>query len=241
MGEVLHIAVDGARFAARFGGWHVPLVVEDPPGTLAPWTLSAHLAALARCVNPVLGLDAERLADEVLAACWSGAPDPALRPLALWWAAGAAPDVGAELRLGAQRVRLRPWSHGARLAALEAAGAARQPPELDLGVYLEAQVRASVEVLGPPGVDPSELPAGLVLAAVLAVNRPRPLPALWGARELELCAALGMSPRQLLALPAAELDEALLLLGRPRKAPSPPPAPVGLAAHPDTTTIWFGA
>ena len=236
MAEALNITVDGAQFWVQFSGWDRALRVNTPPGELRPWTLDLHLEQLAS--SAAQGPDAQGFADAVLAQCWSGAPDPALRPLALWWAAGGDSPPARTVTLGESELPLRPWRFAERAAALAEAGAFGQPPSLDLVKYLSAMVRACLPEL--PAQAFAQLPAGPTLAAVSAVNQVAPdMPPALRETTRRLCQFLGWTPRQVWQADAAEMDEVLQLI-QAEPAPAPrAPAPQGLAAHPDTTVIWF--
>jgi len=256
-------ALDGVVFAGRFDGFGRPLEVVAPDGAMAvlqPWTYAAHLAALRDCVvaEPEgLVLDRARFAAHVLAA--SGLAPAAqgwLRPLALWWAAGGEEDALATadgpVDLGPARAQLRPWTEGERLSALGAAlvrgGAAGD--YLDAVGYLDAMVRRSLVALDPPlalaALD-SRATARL-LAATIALNIHDPaadpllsgaLPAAAVEATLGLCRALGWTPAQVLAAPAAEVQRLLALVGMPAPAAAPLPRATGLATLPDAVVFTF--
>lgn len=204
-----------------------------------------------------------------------------LLPVALWWAAGGGdtpddtPDAGvandflsdrvihrsgdsmsaghAPVDLGSTRARLRPWTEGERLAALDATirgGAAGD--WLDGVGYLDAMVRCSLVALEPPAVLEAldSLAVARLLGAVTALNILDPgrdpllsglLPEAVMEGTLELCRALGWTPAQVLGAPAAEVQRLMALLRR-TAARSTRPAPIrpaGLAAHPDATVFTF--
>lgn len=243
MDELRTIAVDGETFAVRFRGWHVDLDVVEPAGRLAPWRLGLHAEALAACSGPD-ELDAAAFADAVLGACWSGeAPGP--RPLALWWASGAEVDVHDGVDVGLAQIRLRPWTFAARIHALWEAGALDERPRLDVARWLLARVASNIASV-EPAVAIASLPAAPVLAAIDALDAPpdglalSTLPAPLRATIQRVCRALGWTPSQVLAAPAAEIDRVLELFDEPAPALTSRPAPLqGLAARPDAIVFQF--
>ncbi len=231
-----------------FEGWDRPLRAHGPAGegVLAPWTLGRHLpvlGAVARVGDEALELDEALLIDAVLEACWRGPDLEGLDELALWWAAspGAAlPDREGWLELGQGRVQLRPWTFRERALAL-----ARATDEHGLNVveYMTLQLD---DCVGRGGlVSWRDLPAGPVLAALVALHRAPILPAGVGAQVLRAARALGCLPGVILAAPAAEIDLLLGLLDG-EEAPAPRPLPRGaapplsaLASQPDAEVILF--
>lgn len=243
------LQLDGATWNLRFQGWDAPLGVEtaDGFGWLRPWTLALHLPALASATRPGddgPALDEVAFAKAVLAACWPAGAAEELIPLALWWAAApgaSGPDRDGWLALGDRRARLEPWSWGARAAALAAAVG---EDGLDLARWLACQIEASVVQVEPAGADPLELPAGPVLAALVALHTPPRIPEAVAAQTLRAARALGWTPGRVLAAPSPEIDLLLQLLDGEATEPlawSPAPAagPVwtGLAAWPDAIVI----
>ena len=236
---------------------------------LRPWTCGAHLDALGRHLRPApagLALDAPSFCGEVLAD--SGLPAellPEIGPLALWWAAGgdprppARPDADGWLELDGARAQLRPWTHGERLRALgdSVVTGPDGRASFDVVAYLGAMLRASVRAWAPgPPPDPRELDAAstaALLEAVVSLNVPEGnledelagrLQA--GSQEvaaltLRICRALGWTPSQVAAAPAAEIDRLLELLdaveggaGVSQAAAAPPSR---IADHPDAVVI----
>jgi hypothetical protein len=118
--------------------------------------------------------------------------------------------------------------------------------------YLDAMVRHSLVALDPPAVLEAldSQAVARLLAAVTALNIFEPardplfsgvLPEQVVEATLELCRALGWTPAQVLATPAAEVQRLLALPRRnaPRAAPPASARPTGLAAHPDATVFSF--
>jgi len=243
------VVVDGIGYAVDFQGFDVPLEIVTPSGVkacLLPWRYRAHIDALRECVLPEDGglrLESETLARRVLD--HSRIP-PALHaeltPLALWWAAGGgeAPAVtvdGEWYMLGAVRVRLRPWSSGERFAALAAnLHQDESGMVLDMAGYLDTMIEASMLAIDPP-VALAELDAAstlVLLDSAIALNV-----ATAGAVEqsimaspeaaritLRLCRALGWTPSQVWATPAAEVNRLLALLERVEGTPPPASLPL---------------
>jgi len=249
--EPLHVHLQGGREIA-----------------LRPWTCGAHLDALGRHLRPApagLALDAPSFCGEVLADSGLSADLlPEIGPLALWWAAGgdarppARPDADGWLELDGARVQLRPWTHGERLRALgdSVVTGPDERTSFDVAAYLGAMLRASVRAWAPgPPRDPRELDAAstaALLDAVVALNVPEGLleddlseRLRAGAQEvaaltLRLCRALGWTPSQVAAAPAAEIDRLLELLdvveGRAGASAAAAPTP-RIADHPDAVVI----
>ncbi len=225
-----------------FRGWDRPLDVETPAGrgTLRPWTLAAHLPALAAATGPGEGapvLDDTAFAEAVLATCWEGPAAEGLDALALWWSAApgaGGPDAEGWIGLGEHRARLRPWSWLERGRALSRFVSDRG---LDVAGYLAAQVQRCVVALEPAG--PWEaLPAGPVLAAIVELHRPPELPPELARDTLRAARALGWAPGKVLSAPSPEIDLLLRLLDTVEPTRAPSPAPVsGLAAYPDAVVI----
>lgn len=265
------ITVDGAAFKARFAGFGAPLAVTLPGGgeaELLPWTLRDHLGALRHCLEggpEGLALDAEGLAGAVLAKSGlTGEAAAALGPLALWWAAGggqarAAEGEGPWTDLGTARAQLRAWTEGERQAALRAHLAVDPDgaPALDAVGYLEAMLDASLVAIepGPDAGDCDAAAGAALLAAVTALNTPgapaeggAPLPVdrALASSTLRICRALGWTPSQVWAAPAAEVARiaALLDLVEPEApaaasaiASEPLPGHSALALQPDAIVI----
>ena len=187
----------------------------------------------------------------------------ALLPVALWWAGGGngvpatAPDANGVTTIGGRLFALRRWSHRERLASLLSClsedddGQGEGGGRFDAVAYLDAMVRRAVEpALSGRVLD--ELPARWALPlieAVVALNvvqpEDEPLPGAGpraqaaAAQTLRLCRALGWTPSQVWAAPAAEIDRLLVLLDRVEPRPVRPVAdkPRQLADHPDAVVI----
>lgn len=263
-----HLEVDGRGFRVHLGGPGEPVQVEASTGErvrLRPWGFDQHLGALDRHAwadGAGLQFDAGGFARDVLRD--SGVPEALrdeLAPVALWWATGGPEPRSLEaeadgwVRAGAMRARLRPWTFSERAKALGTSLTTREggARELSLERYLRQMLAASVVALEPPGLALAMLDGAttaLLLDAVVALNSP-------GEREedrtveaagnearalaqvtLRLCRALGWTPSQVWAAPAAEIDRLLALL---QLAEPPAPAPVArtprLADHPDAVVI----
>lgn len=185
----------------------------------------------------------------------------ALLPVALWWAGGGdgvpatAPDANGVTTIDGRMFALRRWSHRERLASLLSClsedGRGDGGGRFDAVAYLDAMVRRAVEP-GLRGHELDELPARWALPlidAVVALNvvQPgdEPLPGTGpraqaaAAQTLRLCRALGWTPSQVWAAPAAEIDRLLALLDRVEPRPVPPVTarPRQLADHPDAVVI----
>lgn len=202
------LIIDGHSFAIAFEGFAQPLRTriestgESHEVALPPWPCARHLEGLRRYLyldGERLALDAASYADDMLA--WAEVPEPLrerLRPLALWWALGqapdsdnrsdnlsgtgraVAPDAGGWVTLGpALRAQLRPWTFGERLAA-QRAQLVDTGGDLDFDAvaYLERMLRACVQRIESAAGEPvaiEALDAGAtrtLLAAVTALNHP---------------------------------------------------------------------
>ncbi|TSC34243.1 hypothetical protein [Corallococcus sp. Z5C101001] len=253
------IEIDGLCFRVHLGGPTGPLELETTAGEhfrLRPWGFDAHLRALdqhTRVDAAGRTFDSEGFARDVLRD--SGVPESKfdeLAPLALWWASGGA-------RSGPVPARLRPWTYSERSRALEESVVSRPDGtrELSLDRYLRAMLQASVVTLEPPGATLSALDGpstAALLEEVVALNqggeRVEDQTVKSAGREaralaqitLRLCKALGWTPSQVWATPAAEVDRllALLQLTEP-PTPAPAPAPVSrrprLSDFPDAVVI----
>ncbi|WP_309897342.1 hypothetical protein [Archangium sp.] len=263
------VEVDGRHFSVHVGGPDASLEVATSSGEqvrLRRWHFDEHLRALDRHAwadERGLRFDHEGFSRELLRD--SGIPEPLhaeLAPVALWWATGGAqepvfgPGVDGWIRLGTVRARLRPWSFSERSKALSEHLTSRPGGgrELVLEHYLRAMLAASVLTLEPAGVELSTLDGAttaLLLDAVVALNTA-------GARDedtrmrssdegralaqvtLRLCRALGWTPSQVWATPAAEVDRLLAMLElmeSPAQVPAPVPRAPSLADHPDAVVI----
>ena len=258
------IAVDTHAYQVHFLGFHRPLEVRLRSGaavSLRPWTCHAHLGALGRHLRPGpsgLELDVPAFCGEVLADSGLGELSEELGPLALWWAAGgaerpASPGPEGWLELGGRRVQIRPWTHGERLKAL--GDSVRLSPDgraaFDIEAYLRAMLQASIQAWAPVAGELHELDAAstaAVLEAVVTLNisdgqlesvlaeRLRLGTQEVAATTLRLCRALGWTPSQVWAAPAAEIDRLVALLDAVEAPVGHLPAP-RLADHPDAVVI----
>jgi hypothetical protein len=174
------------------------------------------------------------------------------------------PDTHGQATIAGRPFALRRWSHRERLASLMAclhdesderdAGGAGEPEDasrFDAVAYLDAMVRCAVAP-GLTGHALDELPARWALPlidAVVALNvaqpADEPLPGAGpraqaaAAQTLSLCRALGWTPSQVWAAPAAEIDRllALIALAEPRPSRRGSATTAGLASHPDAVVI----
>lgn len=253
----VELEIDGRSFRVHPAGITGPLEVETRTGErfwLRPWGFDAHLRALdqhTRVDASGRTFDSGGFACDVLRD--SGVPESKfdeLAPVALWWASGGG-------RSGAVQARLRPWTYSERSKALEESLVTRPDGarELSLDRYLRAMLRASVVTLEPPGATVEALDGpstAALLEEVVALNQggervedETVRSAGREARELarvtlRLCGALGWTPSQVWATPAAEVDRLLALL-QLTEVPSPAPAPVPrrprLSDFPDAVVI----
>lgn len=264
------VEVDGRRFSVHLGGPDAPLEVAASTGErvwLRRWRFEEHLRALDRHSGADArgpSFDHEAFARELLRD--SGVPEPLhaeLVPVALWWATGGALDAVSSpgpdgwVRLGSFRARLRPWTLSERSRAL---GESLTPGadggrELGLAHYLRAMLAASVVALEPAGVALSMLDGAttaVLLDAVVALNTagerdedkrmrvPDAQDRALAQVTLRLCRALGWTPSQVWATPAAEIDRLLAMLELmecPSQSAAPAPRAPGLADHPDAVVI----
>jgi hypothetical protein len=254
------IDLDGRIYATDFQGFDQPMNARSAAGEavqLQPWPLSAHLEALDACVVPTahgLILDTRAFSRHVLAQ--PGLAEEArtrFAPLALWWASGGdtspAALGGGWYDCDGVRLQLRSWTHGERFQAMTRCRRADGNGErFDLGAYLRAMLEASVVTI-EPARSLDELHAGTtrsLLEAVVSLNVVSPETAadsLADTREadritLRLCRALGWTPTQVWATPAAEVDRLLRLLDRADARETAAPTRVArLADHPDAVVI----
>lgn len=265
----ISLEIDGRTFHLHPGVSSGALEVECSTGerlALHPWSFEAHLRALdlhARLDGAGLAFDADGFAADVLRN--SGVPESLhaeLAPLALWWASGGAqePSPGTLppgwVQAGAVRARLRPWTFSERSRALEES-LTSQPDgsrELSLERYLRSMLSSSVVEHFPTA--PLETLDGAstaaLLDAVVALNagderdEDRTMRAsgkqarVLAEVTLKLCRALGWTPSQVWATPAAEVDRLLAMLqltepGAP--APAPTSRPRRLSDFPDAVVI----
>ena len=258
------IDIDGLVYATDFQGFDKPMNARSATGAavrLEPWPLSAHLAALDECVVATacgLALDAGEFSRRVLAHSGvAGNVQSSFAPLALWWASGGGTSPatlgGGWYDCGGLRIHLRPWTTGERFQAMWRCRRNDGDGErFDLGAYLRAMLAASVAAVEPVrALD--ELDSGAtrsLLDAVVALNVVSPealadsIPDTPEADRitLRLCRALGWTPSQVWATPAAEVDRLLRLLDRTAAAERTTPArAVRIADHPDATVIRIEA
>ncbi len=266
------IEVDGRSYTVHFGGRGEPVEVETSAGErvrLRLWRFDEHLRALERHTQADehgVQFAHEDFSRELLRD--SGVPDPFLEelaPLALWWATGGNRETASRmepegwLRIGALRVRLRPWSFSERSRAMDESLTPRPDGSMELSLerYLRAMLTASVVALEPAGVELSMLDGATtaeLLDAAVELNTAgardedlRMKAADAGGRALaqatlRLCRALGWTPSQVWAAPAAEIDRLLAILHLTEAlAPTPAPAPErrtpGLSDYPDAVVI----
>lgn len=235
--------MDGVRYRVALSGFDKPMIVslEKQDITLHPWTLGMHFQALGRHVHVTdrgLTLDAEGLADDVLA--HSGVHSDrhvALRPLALWWAAGGdrdgasgsgeQPGAGRSdwIAIGSHRVRLRAWTWRQRAACLErrlgseragpsAAGSVRA---FDFAGYLSDMVNTCIVAVDPEPLDLTGLDSAAtacLLRAVQDVNQAGALDLTsdMARQTVRICRALGWTPEMVWRAPAAQIDMLMALL-----------------------------
>ncbi len=246
--NTLSVTIGDSVYEVIFAGFGADLLVRSPEGeplSWRPWTLIEHLRALGLCLTTTARgaeVDGERYAALVLDAL--GAPAdrwPGLAPLALWWAAAPGASVVGE------GLPTRPWTFSERAQTLMEASEAHDSGGLDLklDLYLYGMLRASAQHEGW-----EQLPAAAghrLLSEVVRLNHPdleeeraAEPPALTRAL-LKVCRALGLTPSQVRALPAAEVDRVLDLLAQDAAA-DPVAAPrrsrrPKLADHPDAIVI----
>lgn len=233
------VRVGERDFIVHVGAPGEPLSVETASGERArlwPWRLGDHLDALDRYVDAGGGavhFDHEGFAREVLLK--SGAPASLaeeLEPLALWWAVGGETGEPGEVKEGKfcahkLRARLRRWTFAEREGALSASVVARADgaKEFRLARYLRAMLRASVVELDPAPLEDLEgAEAAALLNAVSALNAEGKSDTdkvireggdggkVMAATTLRICRALGWTPSQVWAAPAAEIDRIIALL-----------------------------
>ncbi|WP_018747316.1 hypothetical protein [Chitiniphilus shinanonensis] len=264
----MHLQIADTVLPAHHAGGAAALCLAGPSGerwTLPPWTYRQHLAALRECVTvdgDGAALDSRRLADAVLAT--GDLPDTARDAavaLALWWAGGADTAPEAELRdgwidLDGVPAQLAPWTEGQRAQALGEClvGEDAEGVWFDAVGYLDRMARATLRQPAPDTLHAAATQR--LLNAVVALNVVDPedrtlLGAGPAAREtaqrtLRACRALGWTPSQVWAAPAAEIERVLQLLAlaetppaSSRPAPAAAPRRPRLADHPDAFVIQF--
>jgi len=193
--------------------------------------LEAHL----RVVGKDLRFERDAFCAAVLSAVGvSPALHDELTPLALWWATGGhsravIADCHGWLQLGTLRVQLRPWGLAERSAAQRASVVAHGDgkSELQLGQYWRRMIAAAVVAVEPPDQDLMALGSvdgAKLLSAVTALccagqsaadsllSVPDASTKELARTTLRLCQALGWTPSQVWATPAAEVDRLLTLL-----------------------------
>ncbi|WP_169307507.1 hypothetical protein, partial [Chitiniphilus eburneus] len=234
--------------------------------TLPPWTYRQHLAALRECVTvdgDGAALDNRRLAAAVLAT--GNLPDAArdaCLALALWWASGA--DTASETELRDGRIdldgipaQLAPWTEGQRAQALGEClvGEDAEGVWFDAVGYLDRMARATLREPVPDTLHAAATQRLLNAAVALNVVDPEdrtllgagPAARETAQRTLRACRALGWTPSQVWAAPAAEIERVLQLLALSETPPTTAarPAPAAalrrprLADHPDAFVIQF--
>lgn len=255
------IDIDGLIYATDFLGFDRVMNAFSAVGAavcLPPWPLSEHLAALDACVGVTpdgLVLQTDAFAERVLAfsGVSGGDAQSGFAPLALWWASGgeALPLAlgGGWYDCSGLRILLRAWTAGERFRALARCSTNEGSGErFNLGNYLRAMLAASV-VAVEPARPLGEIHSGAtraLLEATIALNVLSPkaladaIPDTPQADRitLRLCRALGWTPTQVWATPAAEVDRLLVLLDRADGAQVAAPARAPrLSDHPDATVI----
>jgi hypothetical protein len=261
------LTIDGQTYAVEFEGFARPLRVLGDEVELPPWSWARHFEGLRKSVRSHAGrldLDVVEFGDELLAA--ARVPARAwdrLRPLALWWSHGCAPDehhgppecdANGRWWIGPHTwARLRAWTWAERLAVLREC---LHDEGFDVVGQLERMVERCVVALesgeGPLAL--TELDAGAtrrLCAAVVELNHPSArvdplveLPPVLAERTLRLCGVLGWTLERVLDMPAARVEELLALLdrseGRAARKPEAQPKPgPRLADHPDATVFLF--
>ena len=203
-------------------------VIDDVEWALAPLQFQDHCALLEHHLNwhdGTLELDETGYAAELLVL--NKVPEALhahIAPVCLWWAAGA-PESPHQVDVAG--LRCRPWSHGQRLQALHHA---RDHEHFYPVVYIQAMLTMCVEQVPASWPSQAQWHAGQFNAAldqVTACNGKhgfqQDLAALDETQRsqlITLCRTMGWTPRQVLAMPAVEVDELLELLGT---APAPQP------------------
>ncbi|WP_342374035.1 hypothetical protein NVS55_21740 [Myxococcus stipitatus] len=249
----ISIEIDGQTFHLHPGVTSGAPEVEASTGgrfQLHPWSFDSHLRALgvhAWLDGAGMSFDAEGFASDVLRG--SGVPESLfteLTPLALWWALGGARESSLGtlpegwVQAGDVRARLRPWTFSERARVVEES-LTLEPDgtrELNLERYLRAMLAVSVVEIVPAvpmdTLDGASTTA--LLEAVVAINTgdernedqtlrtPGAQARVLAEVTLKLCRALGWTPSQVWATPAAEVDRLLALL-RLTEAHTPAPAP----------------
>lgn len=251
-------AVGDAGYAVAEAGCGLPLEVRLADGqmwSLPAWRYPDHLNALRiSLIANATGIDLD-LSHYLAPMFDAAAIPPALRaelaPLALWWACGGSRASGT-----AAASRLRPWSERERQAAMAAClvddATDSASARFDAVGYLDRMLRASVDA-SPTGFDLDGLTMAAVLPlldAVVALNvvdpMQDPLPSASpraraaASQTLSLCKALGWTPSQVWAAPAAEVDRLLALLAAAGGAGVSPPVAArkrSLIDHPDAVQI----
>lgn len=257
---------------------------------LVPWTLAQHLDALEQHLSATdddLQLNVTAFARALFAQCASADPplnlaSTAWSSLALWWCGALETTVPLRpdgwLQLPSGQLRLRSWTWVERQQAI--ASSVSLLPEgaraVRLSRYLRALVMASVAEVLPPTLSPLSLTGSEGLSLLQAVVTLNLAPEVDAALEapadpalarrqaeetLRVCRALGWTPAQVMATPARQIEQLLVLLDRAeapaaaklpspaegtapsagttpaRSAPASVPKPRGLSAFPDAVII----
>lgn len=274
--DPLLIQVGDRAFVVHKGGPGEGLHVEASTGQalrLAPWRLDEHLDALDRHVDAgggAIRFHDQGFAREVLAR--SNVPASLmdeLTPLALWWAVGGevSKDEGRDVREGwfaveGVRANLRRWTFVERENAMASSMVERGDgaKEFKLARYLRAMLDASVVSLEPGPVGSLEGAAAMALLDAVAelnaegsgeadrlVRENGDAGRALAATTLRICKALGWTPSQVWATPAAEIDRIVAMLDVlegphvEQRSVAPNRAPVrrqaSMADYPDAVVI----
>ncbi len=169
-----------------------------------------------------------------------------LRPVVLWWAAGAPLEPVSPPPAD---IAIRPWSHGERLYARQAATSQNTDGQSFLHpvAYLRRMLFTCCDSWQSHPAAFDALPAGIfqpLLAAVLRCNADDDTAATFDtmdeverSRILQLCRLLGWTPRQVLDCPAREVDVLLRYLLQQQPTPVATPR----SAMPTGHSVWAAA
>ena len=255
------INIDSLSYHTNFTGFQNTMnayVANQPVVSFQPWQLGAHLLALSNCLiisANGLGLNHQAFSYQIL--LHNNIPESVhavYAPLALWWASGGNTVpiiISADYyQLGNIRAKLRPWSCAERLLALaHCKKESKQGTDFELAAYLSMMINVCVVTIDNDlkldEVDSASSCA--LLSAVIALNIRSANPvdeSLLNSKEaaqlnLRLCRALGWTPSQIMATPAAEIDLIVALLdklegGKPTKSRM---SASKLTAYPDAVVI----
>jgi hypothetical protein len=257
------IHIDGFSYHTDFTGFHTPMTAHiDNQASVSfqPWRLANHLRALGLCmVVSKDGLSLNHLALSQLVLQFNQIPEPLhaiYAPLALWWASGAntLPVLVSNdyYQLGSVHAKLRAWSCAERLSALaNSKQESAQGTHFDLVAYLNAMLVACVvSIENNLTLDELDSAASSALLTAITALNIRGTKASDDyllasktavATTLRLCRALGWTPTQIMATPAAEIDLILALLDSGVETTTPPVSNTlpsrSLAAYPDAIVI----